>query len=138
MKLPHIFALRRRLFQIVLATLLCTFPFHLFSQSSENNDPEIFTRPGVIITIFLLFIPILAAVVLVILKTDWVVRSMKNLRAQNEADRFAKFLKNLNSDQIAELQKRKKTWITISPIWNCRGQCHPQIKGDCCLTLMKN
>ena len=99
---------RNRLFKVALTTLFSILPFYLSAQSSENTDPGLFARPGVIITVFLLLIPILAALVLVIYKTNGVVRSMRNVKDQNEADRFAKYLKTLNSDQIDELQKRKE------------------------------
>jgi len=109
MNLQHIIALRSLSPKILLSILFSVAPFYLSAQTTGNDAPGLFTQPGVIITIFLLLIPILGAVLLIMFKTDGVIKSMKNAVDRNEADRFAKYLKNLDSDQILELQKRKGT-----------------------------
>lgn len=100
---------KKRLFMLALIVAIGFSPVHLFAQPSGNPNSGIFTQPGVIITILLLLIPLLAAVILVIIKAEKVVRSLRDKKDIDEAGRFARYLKSLNSDQIEELQKHKET-----------------------------
>lgn len=100
---------KKRLIQISSGFLLTFIPFYSSAQNSANSQSSIFTQPGIIITILLLLIPLLVAVVLVVGKAERVVRNLRNKRDLDEADRFASYLKSLNSEQILELQIRKES-----------------------------
>ena len=100
--------LKNKLLKMTLALFLSVSPVYLFAQPATNSNSSLFTQPGVIITIVLLLIPLLAAVVLVLIKAERVVRNLRDKRDIDEAGRFAKYLKGLNSEQIDELQKRKE------------------------------
>lgn len=102
-------AKKRNSLTLGLTTMLGLIPACLFAQPTNSSDEGLFTQPGVIITILLLLIPLLAAIVLVIIKTERVVRNLRNKKDIDEAGRFARYLKNLNSEQIDKLQKRKET-----------------------------
>lgn len=105
----HIRERKKRLIQISSGFLLTFIPFYSSAQTSANSQSSIFTQPGIIITILLLLIPLLVAVVLVVGKAERVVRNLRNKRDLDEADRFASYLKSLNSEQILELKIRKES-----------------------------
>lgn len=98
-----------RLTHAIPGLLLIFSPVFSFAQTEVTNKNNLFTQPGVIITILLLLIPLLAAVVLVVIKAEGVLRNIKDKRDLDDAGRFARYLKGLNSEQIQELQKHKET-----------------------------
>ncbi len=66
-------------------------------------------EPGILITIFLLLIPILAGIVLMVIKITRVLGQYKNKQNLEEAARLAAYLKSMPEDEtIHLLEKRKK------------------------------
>ena len=100
---------KKSLFKLALTLVFGVSPTYLSAQPVVNPNGSLFTQPGVIITILLLLIPLLAGVILVIIKAEKVVRNLRDKRDVDEAGRFAKYLKSLNSEQIDELNKQKET-----------------------------
>lgn len=81
----------------------------LYAQAGNNAvNTELFSQPGIIITIFLILIPLLAALLFLMLKAKSLYYYFKSKNQTDEASRFAAYLKTLDSDQIAQLQKQKK------------------------------
>ncbi|MHC2993537.1 cytochrome oxidase subunit I [Pontibacter sp. HJ8] len=64
--------------------------------------------PGILITITLLIIPVVAALFLLVVKANALFRSIQNRKDTEEASRFATYLKSLNVDQLGALQKDRE------------------------------
>lgn len=100
---------KRHLIKAVSGLMLSLSPLFASAQTATGTQSSLFTQPGVIITILLLLIPLLAAVVLIIIKAERVVRNLRDKKDLDEAGRFARYLKSLNSEQIRELERRRET-----------------------------
>lgn len=80
----------------------------LFAQSGLKNAGSFRGEAGIIITIALILIPILAGIILMIIKVKKVLRQYNGRQNAEEADRLANYLKALPNDEIeARLIKRK-------------------------------
>ena len=98
-------------------SLLLTFFFllaslfssqNLFAQSAEKNTSSVLSDPGVVITIILILVPILAGIILMIFKVRNVLKQYHRKQDMDEAEKLAAFLKILPDDEIKEtLLKRK-------------------------------
>ena len=98
-------------------SLLLTFFFlllslfltqNIFAQTGEKNSSSVLSDPGVVITIILILVPILAGIVLMIFKVRNVLKQYYRKRDMDEAEKLATFLKELPNDEINEtLLKRK-------------------------------
>lgn len=93
-----------RLALFLLLLVACTF--NAFSQNTERH-PELISQPGILITIVLILIPLLAVLALFVVKINRVVNRVDAKKDLNEAERFAEYLKALNADQINELHKQR-------------------------------
>ncbi|MDB5276574.1 MAG: cytochrome oxidase subunit [Ferruginibacter sp.] len=94
---------------LVVFTLLATlFPEHsLFAQTKVTNG-GIFNEGGILITITLIMIPILAGLVLMVVKLSNILRKHRNRQDLEEADLFAGYLATLTGEEATEaLAKRK-------------------------------
>ena len=100
---------KKSLIRAVCGLTLSLSPLFLSAQTASGTQSSLFTQPGVVITILLLLIPLLAAVVLIISKAERVVRNLRDKRDLDEAGRFARYLKSLNSEQIRELERHRET-----------------------------
>lgn len=79
----------------------------VFAQTVESKA-GLLNEGGIILTIALIMIPILAAIVLMIVKLSGMVRKQRNRQDIEEAERFAAYLTTLtDEDAIAALRKRK-------------------------------
>ena len=110
-RLPSLTCLRRLIFRIVppvLFAILTLSSTNLLAQSAEKPG-SLISQPGIIITILLLLIPLLGALILFVVKVNRVVDRAGSKKDLAEAGRFAAYLKTLNSEQIAELEKRRTT-----------------------------
>ncbi len=95
---------------IIAFTFLTTlFPGQpLFAQAS-GMKAGLFGEGGIIITITLVMIPILAAIVLMIVKLSNMLRKHRNRQALQEADKFAEYLSALTDEEAtAALAQRKR------------------------------
>jgi cytochrome c oxidase cbb3-type subunit 1 len=80
----------------------------LFAQSADT-DTNIWTNPGVLITITLILIPLLIAVYLVAVKTNNMVSRIRGNKIRKDAKYLATSLHELDTkDILAELVKRKQ------------------------------
>ncbi len=100
---------KRSLIKAASGLTLSLSPLFVSAQTASGPQSSLFTQPGVIITILLLLIPLLAAVVLIIIKAERVVRNLRDKKDLDEAGRFARYLKSLNSEQIRELERHRET-----------------------------
>ncbi|HEV8082033.1 MAG TPA: cbb3-type cytochrome c oxidase subunit I [Chitinophagaceae bacterium] len=83
-------------------------PQNLFAQSSSNKFGSLLGEGGVIITIVLILTPILAGIVIMIVKVKNVLRQYNKKQNIEESEKLAAYLKILPDDEIKEaLIKRK-------------------------------
>lgn len=94
---------------IIAITLLATlFPGHSVYAQTKATNAGIFSEGGILITITLIMIPILAAIVLMIVKLSNMLRKHRNRQDHEEAALFADYLSTLTEDEATEaLAKRK-------------------------------
>ncbi|HYK76090.1 MAG TPA: cbb3-type cytochrome c oxidase subunit I [Daejeonella sp.] len=79
----------------------------LLAQNTNQGKSDLLSQPGIIITILLLLIPLLAGILLFVVKAEKVVRGIRTRRDLHEADRLAEYLKTLNADQLEALKSGK-------------------------------
>lgn len=98
---------------VILFTLLLS-SFSLVCNSAiaqtTTNEPQVslLNNTGILITIVLLAIPILAAVLLLIVKISNGINQAKNAQTLEEAERLAAYLKSLPEDELDEAMKKRK------------------------------
>lgn len=66
------------------------------------------SQPGIIITIFLVLIPLLAALLFMVVKANSLYYYLKGKKQGQEASRYAAYLKTLDREQILLLQKKQQ------------------------------
>lgn len=81
----------------------------LFAQPIAETDTGFFSQPGIVITLLLLFIPLIAALLLAVVKIIGMARNVQTKKEREEASRFTDYMKKLNSEQMGALQKHKAT-----------------------------
>jgi cytochrome c oxidase cbb3-type subunit 1 len=82
-------------------------PQNLFAQSS-NKSESLLNEGGIVITIVLILTPILAGIILMIVKVKNVLRQYNKKQNFEESEKLAAYLKTLPGDEIKEkLIKRK-------------------------------
>lgn len=103
--------IKRKYFYRMLLLLGLVFAFPptlLYAQAGATAaDTDLFSQPGIIITIFLILIPLLAALLFMLMKAKSLYYYIRGKNQTDEASRFAAYLKTLDSEQIAQLQKQK-------------------------------
>lgn len=95
---------------LLLTTLLSLAPASdLLSQGTgKPNTNSLFNETGIIITIVLLLIPILAGVILLTIKVINTLNQAKNRRNMEEAEKLAVYLRSLPEEEVnTELKRRK-------------------------------
>lgn len=92
-----------------ISVLVIAFlPLNHASAQTNETKPGLFNEGGIIITVILILIPILAAIALMIVKLSGIAKKHRMKQDIDEADQFSKYLSTLNDEQvIAELKKRK-------------------------------
>ncbi len=90
---------------VLLVFSLCFIP--AFSQTAQKGN-SLFTQPGIIITLVLILIPILAGLLIFSLRLKNVVDKIKDGKDKDEAARFANYLTNLEGDEIDTVLENKK------------------------------
>ena len=94
---------------IIAITLLATiFPGHSVYAQTKITTKGLFSEGGILITITLIMIPILAAIVLMIVKLSNMLRKHRNRQDLEEAALFADYLSTLTEEEATKaLAKRK-------------------------------
>ncbi|MEO8711674.1 MAG: cbb3-type cytochrome c oxidase subunit I, partial [Parafilimonas sp.] len=97
--------------KLPVSLLLLFFSFcgqSLFAQSVKTDTSSIFSDTGVIITIILILIPILAGIILMIVKVKNILRQNDRKSNIEEAESLANYLKSLPEDQIENTILKRK------------------------------
>ena len=85
------------------------FSTSVFGQNSSNPKENLFSQTGIIITIIIVFIPILLAVIFALIKANNTVKILFNKGKEVEAQKFASHLDSLNDREIEDnLIKREE------------------------------
>ena len=94
--------------RVLLSLFLVACTCNVFSQDIEG-EPNLISQPGILITIVLILIPLLAVLALFVVKINRFVQRVGSKEDLEEAERFAGYLKSLNAEQIGGLQKQRDT-----------------------------
>ncbi len=91
----------------IILILLTFAGSDLFAQASDTNK-NIWTNPGILITITLILIPLLIAVYLVTAKVSYMVRKIRNSKIRSEAKNLAISLQELSPEEIGDQLRRRR------------------------------
>ncbi len=104
---------------IVAFTFLATlFPGHSLLAQTPTTKSGLFSEGGIIITITLIMIPILAGIALMIVKLSNMLRKHSNRQALEEADKFAAYLTTLTDEQATAALAQRKAALDFALINN--------------------
>ncbi|MGN6638781.1 MAG: hypothetical protein ACTHJ8_07710, partial [Mucilaginibacter sp.] len=102
--------------------LLCFAANDIFAQSGDSSK-GILTNPGVLITILLIVIPILAVVYLVTVKVNRMIKDIRDAKIKRDARQLATSLKEISVEDLdEELVKRKQALIFKRTGTELRGE----------------
>lgn len=90
--------------KITLLAVIILLSTTAFAQSGSSAEGDLISLPGILITITLLIIPVVAALFLLVVKANALFRKIQNRKDTEEAARFADYLKTLNVEQLEALQ----------------------------------
>lgn len=91
----------------IILLLLILEASHVFAQSGETTN-GVLTNPGVLITIFLIVIPILAMVFLIAAKANHMIKAIREAKIKRDAKQLAASLQSVSAEELKdELIKRK-------------------------------
>lgn len=107
-----------KLMSFFLVLLFSMYNQSLFAQTAEKGRSFPFSDTGVIITIILILLPILAGIILMIVKVKSILRKRDNKRNIEEAETLANYLKSLPDDEIEDVLIKRKAELdyTLSNI----------------------
>ena len=92
-----------------LIIFILAFLSDTVANAQSGNPPgSLLGEGGIIITLILLLIPVLAGIILMIVKIKNVLRRYQEKRDLEEAERLANYLSYSHTDEIEELLKRKQ------------------------------
>lgn len=95
--------------------LAALFPGNTALAQEPVTQQGLLSEEGVIITITLLLIPILAAIVLMIVKISGLIRKQRYKQDIAEAERFAAYLATLTEEEAVSVLKKRKAALDYSP-----------------------
>ena len=94
--------------KVLFFTLMTSFiNSNLFAQGKDAQR-SVFSEGGIIITLLLIFIPLLAIIILMIVKVGRMSRKFKARRNFEEAEKMSAYLKNIPDEEITEALKQRK------------------------------
>ena len=107
-----------KLLSFIVVLFFSMYNQNLFAQTGEKGRSFPFSDTGVIITIILILLPILAGIILMIVKVKNILRKRNNKKNIEEAEKLANYLKSMPDDEIAEVLIKRKAGLdyTLSNI----------------------
>jgi cytochrome c oxidase cbb3-type subunit 1 len=94
---------------IIAITLFTTlFPGHPVFAQAKGTTAGIFSEGGILITITLIMIPILAGIVLMVVKLSNILQKHRNRQALEEANQFADYLATVTGEEATEAMAKRK------------------------------
>ncbi len=93
---------------ILFITLLASSSSAYAQTQGQPAPASLLGETGVIITLILLFIPILAGVIILIIKLVNAIKQYKNSASREEAEKLAAYLKTMPEDEAQQLLVKKK------------------------------
>lgn len=94
---------------MLLIAFLFSSPFNLFSQAEPAQRDELFSTPGVIITLILIAIPVLFGIVFLILKVSKSLKYFFDQQNQKDAETIVDMITSGNTIDEEQLINLKKT-----------------------------
>jgi len=103
------------LIAILFTGILTLLGNNLHAQSpAQTTTKPLLSEAGIWITLFLIFIPIAAGVVLLIVKIMRALANYKNKINTEEAEKLAAYLKSLPDNEVETILKKRKTALDFS------------------------
>jgi cytochrome c oxidase cbb3-type subunit 1 len=105
---------------IVIVGFLYLLPQVIFAQSGPAKREDVFSEPGVVITLVLIFIPLAFALVYLVSKVTTGFRNYNNFQKVKEAEAFASFIsddENMPSDaELEEIKEKSEYTVVLNEI----------------------
>ena len=98
-----------KLLSFILLLMVSFCSQSLFAQSGPDTKGTLLGESGIIITIILILMPILAGMILMIVKVKNVLNQYNKNQNIEEAEKLANYLKTLPADEIEAIMKKRKT-----------------------------
>ncbi len=98
--------------KVLLFFLLSSSP--LFAQDLNNPRQDFFSQPGIIITIILIFIPILLGVIFAMIKANNLIKTYLNKGKIIEAQKFAEHIKNIDDKDLEEILDKREAALDFN------------------------
>ena len=120
---------------LAILGLLYLVPQIIFAQPGPAKREDIFSEPGIVITLVLIFIPLFFALIYLVSKVTTSFRNYNNFQKLKEAEAFAAFIsddENMPSDSELEEIKQKSAYEVV-PNEISAGKASHDSKG-----LLKN
>jgi cytochrome c oxidase cbb3-type subunit I len=86
----------------------------VFAQDLANPRQDFFSQPGIIITIILIFIPILLGVIFAIMKANNLMKNYLNKGKVIEAEQFAEHIKNIDDKELEEILYKREAALNYN------------------------
>ena len=86
----------------------------IFAQDINNPRQDFFSQPGIIITIILVFIPILLGVIFALIKVNNFIKTYLNKGKVVEAQQFAEHIKNLDDKDLDEILSKREAALNYN------------------------
>ncbi|MBN9349207.1 MAG: cbb3-type cytochrome c oxidase subunit I [Chitinophagaceae bacterium] len=100
--------------------------YPVFAQAAPSRT-SLFSQGGIIITLVLILTPILAGVILMIIRVRKVARKIKIKREIRESEKIARYLKTLSPEKVEEVLKKRKDALNYSlPENELSGNLEPE------------
>ncbi len=97
----------------ILMAISSLFSTPVWAQAAPSRT-SLFSQGGIIITLVLIFTPILVGVILMIIKVRKVARKIRQKKNMQEAERISNYLKTLPPEQVEEALKKRKEALSYA------------------------
>lgn len=98
----------------VLFIFLAT-PFTLLGQTSSATESSLFSQYGILITLFLIAIPLIFGIVLLLKKISALISEVQRKHTEKSATQLADYLEQIEDDEIDAMLLNRKSTLSYSP-----------------------
>jgi cytochrome c oxidase cbb3-type subunit I len=106
-----------------------------FAQNLSKPRENFFSQPGIIITIILIFIPILLGVIFAMVKANNIIKNYLNKGKKIEAEQFANHIKNIDDKTLIEMLDKREAALNFNLKNN---ELSGTIKADDAIGILNN
>ncbi|WP_394991037.1 cbb3-type cytochrome c oxidase subunit I [Emticicia sp.] len=99
---------------LTILLLFLLYSSTLFAQDLNNPRQDFFSQPGIIITIILIFIPILLGVIFAMIKANNLIKTYLNKGKIIEAQLFAEHIKNIDDKELEKILSKREAALNFN------------------------